>query len=109
MALGVTAFVVPALLPPLLLLIIPYLKIRELFRRSDRELRRLDSTTRSPIFVSSHLLIIACARFSNMIFELGQCPLIQRDEDFPRLENTVMRLCIVVARLFVAFLRPPLV
>eukprot|EP01052_Picozoa_sp_SAG31_P028191 SAG31_NODE_2699_length_5225_cov_2.190987_4_plen_556_part_00 len=53
MALAVTAFVVPVLLPPLLLLIFPYLKIRELFRRTDRELRRLDSTTRSPIFGGS--------------------------------------------------------
>lgn len=26
------------------------MRIREYFRRSDRELRRLDSTTRSPIF-----------------------------------------------------------
>jgi ABC-type multidrug transport system fused ATPase/permease subunit len=50
MALCTVAAVVPALLLPLLVLTVPYFKIRELFRRSDRELRRLDSTTRSPIF-----------------------------------------------------------
>jgi ABC-type multidrug transport system fused ATPase/permease subunit len=50
MALAVTASVIPPLIVPLAMLVVPYLKIRELFRRSDRELRRLDSTTRSPIF-----------------------------------------------------------
>lgn len=50
MALAVTAFVIPPLIFPLAVLVFPYMKIRELFRRSDRELRRLDSTTRSPIF-----------------------------------------------------------
>lgn len=50
MALAVTAAVVPVLVVPLLLLLPIYLQIRELFRRSDRELRRMDSTTKSPIF-----------------------------------------------------------
>lgn len=50
MALAVTASVIPPLIVPLAVLVVPYMKIRELFRRSDRELRRLDSTTRSPIF-----------------------------------------------------------
>lgn len=50
MALAVTTSVIPPLIVPLAMLVVPYMKIRELFRRSDRELRRLDSTTRSPIF-----------------------------------------------------------
>jgi ATP-binding cassette subfamily C (CFTR/MRP) protein 1 len=56
-AMVVTATVLPILCMALLLLWPPYMKIRELFRRSDRELRRLDSTTRSPIFAhfSEHL------------------------------------------------------